>query len=276
MVLLMKSAGPLPGTGQIVLLRDESGPVAALRTRRVYVDRQFAGQIVKTYGENPLEAESRFTAAIKIRDLLLDEEDIAALPPDDLDLELDRARLVEGLSPAEEIELTSLMVEEIGDYEQERSFLAYRLSIMRLPAFSEGFIFPAASGLRFSQTLLHPLLFSGKRQDALGFDLSLMYTRLNDYTTVGGDAFVLLPMTLAGKYTFYPHEGFGITGYLGIFRSSVIASKGEDPEYSDALSLLTYSQPIIGVGLTFAVGPQWCLQVEIGTDQLGANLGLKF
>lgn len=273
----MKSVGPLPGVGQIVLLRNDSGPVAALRTRRVYAERQFAGQVVKTYGESPvLESGSTFTAAIKIRDLLLDDEDITAMPPDDLDLELDRARHADVLSHEEESELQSLMVEEVGDYEQERFFLAYRLSIMRLPAFSEGFLFPAASGLRFSQTLLHPLLFSGRVQDALGFDLTLMYTRLNDYTAVGGDAFVLLPMTFAAKYTFYPHEGFGITGYLGIFRSSVIASKGEDPEYSEALSLLTYSQPIAGVGLTFEVGPQWCLQFEIGTDQLGANLGLKF
>jgi hypothetical protein len=137
-------------------------------------------------------------------------------------------------------------------------------------------LFPAASGFRYSHTLIHPFLFSGRVQDALGFDLSLMFTKLNEYTPAGGDAFALLPMTFAGKYTVYPSEGFGVTGYLGFFRSNVIASKGQDPEYSEALFLLSYVQPIVGVGLSFEVGPQWWLQFELGSDQLGANLGVRF
>ncbi len=272
----MKSSGPLPGVGQLVLLRDESGPVVALRTRRLYADRQFAGQIVKEYAEAPsLPAGQSFTASIKIRDLILDEEDRAALPPQDLDIELDRGRSAV-LTEEEELELRSLVVEEIADFEQERSYLAYRLSLVRLPGYEQGFIFPAASGLRYSYTLIHPFLLSGRIQDALGFDFSLMFTKLNDYTPAGGDSFALLPMTFSGKYTFYPSEGFGVTGYLGLFRSNVIASKGQDPEYSEALFLLTYVQPIFGIGLSFEIGPQWWLQLELGSDQLGANLGLKF
>jgi hypothetical protein len=275
-VLLMKSSGPLPGVGQLVLLRDDSGPVVALRTRKLYAERQFAGQIVKEYGEAPvLTAGQTYAASIKIRDLVLDEEDISELPPQDLDLELDRGRNAV-LSEEEELELRSLVVEEIADYEQERSYLAYRLSLIRLPAYEKGFLFPAASGFRYSHTLIHPFLFSGRVQDALGFDLSLMFTKLNEYTPAGGDAFALLPMTFAGKYTVYPSEGFGVTGYLGFFRSNVIASKGQDPEYSEALFLLSYVQPIVGVGLSFEVGPQWWLQFELGSDQLGANLGVRF
>lgn len=277
-ILLLQSSGPLPAAGQLVLLRGESGPLLAVRTRQLYADRRFSGQVVRTYDETtPLEEGKRYVALIKLRDLELDEEDIAALPPDDLDLELDRGRLAGTLTRDEEIELQSLVLEEVEDYEQERSLISYRIAILPLPSFDSGTIFPAASGVRYAYTLIHPFLFSGKGlQDAISVEATLLYTKLNDYTPSGGDAFALLPFLFAGRYTLYPHAGFGVSAYGGILSVSTLASKGPEPEYSQALEQLAARGAFLGLGLSFEVGPQWWLQLDLGTDQVGAGLGLKF
>ncbi|NDD92505.1 hypothetical protein EBZ37_10510, partial [bacterium] len=55
-IFLMKSSGPLPGVGQLVLLKTEEGPAVALKTRKLYSDLEFAGQVVKTYAPDaPIE-----------------------------------------------------------------------------------------------------------------------------------------------------------------------------------------------------------------------------
>lgn len=275
-ILLLESSGPMPGRGQLVLLRGAGGPLVAIRTRKVYEAGRFAGQIVREYDVSSLEDGSTYRAILKVRDLIVDTEDLPVRPPEDLDIELDRDRFSSRLSADEELELRSLVLEETDDYEEESSMLSYRLSLVRLPGFSEGFIFPAASGVRWSQTILHPLLLNARWQDSLGVDLSVAYTQLSGYTPPGTDRFALMPTSLYGRYTVYPSASLSFHAYVGIQSTIVLGASGDEPELSDAITLLTYSQPAVGAGISIEVGPQWWLVFDGGTDQFGMSVGIKF
>lgn len=268
----------MPAKGQLVLLQDDQGPIAALRTRAVYKGYRFAGQVVRDYGKSPpFEIGSTYRAKFKVRDFEITDDEAQPVPPDDLDVELDRSRFADALSPTEELELNSLMIEEVDDYEQESSLLAYRVSIMRMPKFDKGWVFPAGTGLRFSQTVAHPIFLDKKRyQDALSLDINLQFTRLIEYTALGGDSFLMMPITFAGRYTLYTSSSFGFFVYAGATRNTVISSAGEEPDLSVARNLLSYQMTVAGLGLAIEIGPQWWLYLDLGTDQAGANLGIKF
>jgi len=275
----MKSSGPLPGVGQLVLLKTEEGPAVALKTRKLYSDLEFAGQVVKTYAPDaPIEDGRSYTAILKIRDLEVDPSKIRGRPPGNLDDEA----LSDSLSADEELELQSLVIEEINDFEQERSLLAFRIGLLILPGYSEGYIFPAASGIRVSQTLVHPFLLRSKRfQDSVGVDVSVMFSKLAGYATaedatVSTDSFSLLPVTVTGRYGVYLTPTFNLYGYAGLMRTFIISSSGEEPEYSQALTLLDAYSAAVGIGVSVEIGPQWVLQFEAGSSQIGTNIGLKF
>lgn len=216
-VLLLKSSGHVPAKGQIVLLYDDVGPIVVLRARALYQEHRFAAQIIRDYSRNPeFKIGSTYRAKLKVRDIEITDEEAQPIPPNDLDVEFDPSRFNDRLSPNEEIELDSLIVEEIDDYEQESSLLAYRISILRMPGFEKGWIFPAATGIRLSQTVAHPIFLEKKKiQDALSIDLNLQFTRLIDYTSLGGDSFTMMPITLSGRYTLYTSSSFCFFGYAG-------------------------------------------------------------
>ena len=268
----------MPGDGQIVLLKTPDGPLVALRTRKLYSEQRFAGQVVRDFSPDAvITTGASYTAMLKIRDLIIDPSEITEAPPNDLDIELDRGRFADKLTSSEELELRSLMFDEVEDYEQERSFLGFRLAVVRLPAYSDGYLFLAASGLRFSQTLIHPLLFySKKAQDSLGFDVTGVFTKVNDYTPSQGDSFSLLPLTISGRYSVFLSQSLQIYGYAGVMRTFILSSIGDGAEYLLALDQLETRSQLIGVGLSVELGPQWLMQFELGTDQAGINMGLKF
>jgi hypothetical protein len=277
-VLLLQSDGQVPLEGQLVLLKDPESRRVALRTRKLFTDQRFAAQIVREYEPGPtLAIGDRLQAIIKLRDLDLEEPKVTAVPPDDLDLILDQRRNI--LSPDEELELKSLAVDEIEERERERSGLFYRLAAIRLPGFEQGGLYSLGSGIRFSKTIAYPLFFySSGMQDSAALDATVLFTALSGYTPAqdDNDAFSLLPLNVAAKYTLYPTDGFGVFGYLGLTKTLIIASKGEEPEYSEAITRLSFMQPAFGVGASIEIGPQWWAQLELGTDQIGLNLGIKF
>ncbi|MBU6374810.1 MAG: hypothetical protein KGQ59_02335 [Bdellovibrionales bacterium] len=280
-VFLMRSAGQVPEQDQLVLIKNDGGPLVALKVRKIYKDSEFAGQVVRSYGpdESLVNGES-YLALIKIRDLDLqasDTEDDAAAtaePPENLDQERGSAFL----TSEEELELQSLVIEEVTNFEQELSLIAFRVGLVILPGYESGIISPAASGIRFSQTLMHPIKFNSSRfQDSAGVDFSLMFTKLSGYTpSDNGDSFALAPVTLAGRYGVFLNPLMSVYGYAGLMKTFVISSSGDEPAYSEALALLSSFSIAIGVGASIEIGPQWVLQFEAGTNQLGINMGLKF
>lgn len=150
-------------------------------------------------------------------------------------------------------------------------------ALLRLPKFESGAFYVAAAGPRYSRTLSHPIYFSDKRlQDSLSVDVSLLVSKILDYSDVSGDSYTLVPFVVTGRYNWLYSESFGLFAYGGLIKPFVVTKSGTEPSASAAASVLGSIQVALGVGATLQVGPQWYLRTDIGVDQLSLGLDLRF
>ncbi len=301
-VLQFTSPQEAPRDRQLILLKDGPRPLIALRVIKIFEPQglsdggsRFAAQRVRSYDDffKP-EIGGAFRGILKIRDLSLEELDqqVAAEKaslgkggpePSPLDVSQPGApppaedQTAQSLTEAEERELKVLAYEETPNYLPETDSVGIHTAFLRLPKFESGAFYVAAAGPRYSRTLSHPIYFSDKRlQDSLSLDISLLVSKILDYSDISGDSYTLLPLIVTGRYNWLYSESFGLFAYGGLIKPVVVTKSGTEPSASAAASVLGSIQVALGVGATLQVGPQWYLRTDLGVDQVSLGLDLRF
>lgn len=297
-VILFSTTDPAPELQQLIMIKSESGPRMALRVIQRYDDpSRFAAQSVRSYDPDFLPAVGESHRAIlKIRDIQSEaepgaapgDEQPAAAPESQLEPQTESApqgagptpaeiKSAQDLTEAEERELKSLAYEEPPNHEPEKLAFGGHFALLRLPRFDSGALYASAAGLRYSQTVRHPLYFPGRKlQDSVSIDFSLLASKILDYSDVAGDSYTLIPMMLSGRYNWLFSENLGAFGYAGLVKPWVLSYSGDEPSASVAAEVLGSIQLAFGVGIFYQVGPQWFIRLDLGIEQVGAGLSLKF
>ena len=152
-----------------------------------------------------------------------------------------------------------------------------QVGLLNLPKFDAGSFYVAAAGAQYSHTLYHPLWHTGReKQDSVTLDVSILASKILDYSDVAGDSYTLLPIIVTGRYNWLFTEDAGVFVYGGLLKPLVLSTSGEGPSISEASAILGSFQLALGVGAFYQVGPQWFLRVDVGIEQLSAGLALRF
>jgi hypothetical protein len=116
------------------------------------------------------------------------------------------------------------------------------------------------------------LLNSSKIQDSVTLEIGFYLFKAINFGTLG-DAYTILSVPGTLRYNLMYSENFGLFFYAGILQPLVIsASSASDL----GLAALGATQIAGGGGLLFQLGPSWYTRIDLGIDNIGMALVLRF
>ena len=291
-VLQLTTTDEAPRPRQLILIKGDGLPRIALRVIRNYEAAdlgnsaaRFAAQRVRVY-DNSFRPElgRTYGGILKLRDIELAIEPPAkaeAAPvlepaPAESETVAEEQMSAEEITEEEERELKILAYEEPPNYEPDHDAFGLAASLVRLGDIVPGtFLYLRAAGLRYSRTFSHPVWWNAPGlQDSLSFDFSaLLGTRLE--FAAAGDSYQILTTLSWLRYNLNFSEDLSVFAYTGLTKALVLSavSTGDEALARQQIGLI---MPALGVGAQFRVGPQWYLRLDIGIEQAGASLMLRY
>lgn len=307
---------PLPRVGKVLLAKKDDRPHLGLRVLKAYADtRRFAVKKIKEYQPGTFLNRGTFVASIEkvgdgsefnippttpqeraqdARDLRELEGGGAAgvvpgsdgtLPPEpqpdlpppsvqgfDPDLDAGVTPRADPMGDAEDdlSELEDIVVRESVTLDPESRWFSLNLSFMRSGRADGSSPYYLSGGLAYGFDLSKRIFFNDNRaQDSLTFEAALHYYQVSDAAS-----YTVMPTTFTLRYNVFTSENLGFFGYGGLSKNWVVAASDD---YDDLeIDALDDFVPAFGVGLLFKVGPQWMARVDLGFDQIGVGLVLRF
>jgi len=194
-----------------------------------------------------------------------------------------RNQLPDELDPYDE---RSLIAEEITPLDPDPNWLSFMGALIRNPglernntttpvtAVESGSINVGGFGLRYGYTVADRIFLRDQEvQDSLVPEIGFYYYSITNYTD-DQDSYTLLPVLGNFRYNLLAGETYGFFLYLGFMQNFVLSSENDRAGYGS--ESLGSTRLAMGGGLLFHVGPNWNVRVDIGIENIGAGLVLRF
>lgn len=167
-------------------------------------------------------------------------------------------------------ELEDIVVRESVTLDPESRWFSLNLSFMRSGRADGSSPYYLSGGLAYGFDLSKRIFFNDNRaQDSITFEGALHYYQVSDTAS-----YTVMPTGFTLRYNVFTSENLGFFGYGGLSKNWVVAASDD---YDDLeIDALDDFVPAFGVGLLFKVGPQWMARVDLGFDQIGVGLVLRF
>lgn len=166
-----------------------------------------------------------------------------------------------------------ISIEEVEDYDPNRHWLTGQFSLLRNLGTDGSYGYYAGAGARYGYTFFKDIFFYSKAaQDSLAFELGVFGVKLANIQTEG-DSYTVVPIIFTGRYNIALSENWIVFLYGGVVNNVVLNSSEADGAF---LSAIQSPPPAIGVGLFLLVGPYWYARLDVGLDQIGMGLTLRF
>jgi len=176
----------------------------------------------------------------------------------------------------EETESPSVIsVEEPQLIDHYRHWLTAGLGyVINMAPPSTGGYYPFTSGnFRYGYTLGKTLFFSQpKMQDSIALEGGFFLYKAINFATAN-DSYTITSLSATLRYNIQFSESFGIFLYGGMLYGYVVASAQGQSSVIAALSTLL---PAAGAGLLLQIGPGWYTRLDMGFDNIGLSLVLRF
>ncbi len=290
-VLQVTTGDEAPGLRQLILIKRDGLPQIALRVIRVYESGdlgpeggRFAAQQVRAYDPAFRPEKGRtYGGILKLRDLeqtpqvsVKTEARPEPVPAENAPV-AEEELSAEEITEEEERELKILAYEEPPNYEPDHDAIGLAASLVRLGDIVPGtFLYLRAAGLRYSHTFSHPVWWNeAGLQDSLSVDFAgVLGTRLE--FAEAGDSYQILSTLTWLRYNLHFSEDLSVFGYAGLQKAFVLVAVTTGANDALAQQQLGLLLPALGVGAQLRVGPQWYARLDVGIDQVGASLMLRF
>ncbi len=286
----------VPTTGRILLLKAENESFMALRILKTDLNNKtvIAKRIKRYNNHYYLENDTVFIAIEKISDRAISslesQEDhveledflhkTSGLRIQPYDPELDLPSSPQPSNDGEDTPLSqkdleardshlTVSLEEIQPIETQQHWLTAGFGYVRNNGPSGSYYF-SAGNLRVA-TNLGKMLFlnSPHLQDSLSIEAGFYLYKALNFSTLG-DAYTILNLVANFRYNLFFNQSFGLFFYGGIMQGYVLSAS-----QTNSTSLNSFSVAG-GGGLLFQVGPSWYTRIDIGYDNIGLNLVLRF
>lgn len=311
--LFEKEVPEYPEIGRIFLLKDNESPVMAFRTLRIYPDtKQIAAKKIRTYpGKKALAPDSTYRAFEKVGDLVVtrpSEEDLSdlaelesqalpALPaPEGVEgrvnapsggakTEVDESGQARGAAPgerknglhekkevdetADEIDEEEDEIKESGIFDYFPNMISTEFNFIRNTS-TPGSTLKTGVSLRYARAMNYRIFqIQYKKPDSLWIEGGLSY-----FTASGdGESLTIMPITGALRYDAPLNETVSFFVYGGLVYNAVVGETGASK--ADQAKATGFA-PALGVGTMIQTGPNWYIRVNLGLDNIGFGLVLKF
>ena len=128
-------------------------------------------------------------------------------------------------------------------------------------------------GLSYSRTFAHDIFLDPRSmEDSLAVELGFeRYTQVNLAGT--NDVNTINPLFVNLRYDLYFSKNFALNFYAGFQYNWLYSTENTTTDVQAAIS---GPQPTVGIGLLYAVGPQWFIRATIGFDQIALGLCVKW
>lgn len=170
-------------------------------------------------------------------------------------------------------ELEKLMVDQPSPIELHHNWISAGLAYLRgVNADGQPYYFSTGS-LRYGLNLGRRVFVkSSKVQDSLTLETGFyLYKAIN--FAADGDAYTVLSVPGTLRYNLMYGENFGIFLYGGVLQGLVLSATASTDA---ALGALGATQIAAGGGLLFQLGPSWYTRLDLGIDNVGMALVLRF
>jgi hypothetical protein len=181
----------------------------------------------------------------------------------------------------EEVGERGITVEEIPTIDPYRHWFSFSFGSLKNIGSQGTPVFYTGAGLKYGLNIAKHIFFSSyTTQDSLTLEGgAFLYKVLSYNLDTPNDSYTVAPFSGILRYNISLGETFGIFLYGGMVKNLVIGAVYSDPE--DEIFILNQRNlaslfPTFGGGLLFHLGPNWDTRVDVGLDQMGVGLSLRF